>query len=516
MDKLEFEKRFMKIAKDKFGTRASWDNALRDLLKFIDDHKIYEYKSYEMLLSSLQSTRLNPNATNYLNGVGAKGMFALDTSQIFLIQKHHERQNNPRVFIHELLHALSFERKEFFDCKIFKKQTTPEIPMNIFGTLVGGEVDEEDLVKVYEWWEKNGKLLADAKTSRPLRVESKYGFVCIEEEFSELINARKIREKTRSTADYERLENGKLGGTNFSIMTTNENLLLGLTEGATELFATMAASYSSPEKMRLTCSYNSNTMLCAQLYAIFGEKFFEGFWTHSLSPMCKMLDLDENKFSNIVELFSRIECSQDDSKTTLSMMFVDDIQIEFIKLFERKVLRELARYKDDFHSSQDVRNAILSSFFDYSKLLHFGVHYEEILNPDIKDVWQQVESSINTCLSFGNKLLARRGKSPMRPFDRKFLTSMKMQNYYTYNYISNSLNEITLSDRLRAFKFNYVKPSIERRENDALKEFRDDIPLGQFAHLLSRGVDQDLLRRYCDGEDIDVNLLQPKPDENTK
>lgn len=516
MDKLEFEKRFMKIAKDKFDTRASWDNALRDLLKFIDDHKIYEYKSYEMLLSSLQSTRLNPNATNYLNGVGAKGMFALDTSQIFLIKKHHERQNNPRIFIHELLHALSFERKEFFDCQIFKKQTTPEIPMSIFGTPINGEVDEEDLVKVYEWWEKNGNLLADAKKSIPLRVESKYGFVCIEEEFSELINARKIREKTRSTADYERLEKGKLGKTQFASITTKDSFLLGLTEGATELFATMVTSKSSPEKMRLTCSYNSNTMLCAQLYAIFGEKFFEGFWTHSLSPMCKKLDLDENKFSDIVKLISRIDCSQKDDETILNMMFTSDVQIEFIKLFERKMLRELAKYRDDFHTPQDVRNAILSSFFDYSKLLHFGVHYEELLNPNIKDVWQQVESSIENCLAFGNKLLAKRGKSPMRAYDKNFLTAMKKQNYFTYDYISNNLREITLSDRLRTFKFNYVKPSLGRQETDALKEFHEEVPLGQLAHLLSRGVDQDLLRRYCDGEDIDINLLQPKSDENTK
>lgn len=501
MDKAEFEERFLNNAKKKFAARASWENALRDTLKFVDKHKIYEYVPYEKLLHSLGKICFTPNAEEYLDEVQAVGMFTMDSYQIFLKQEYFNRQKKPSIFIHELLHALSYDRKEYFDCQAFKKQTAPEIP---FARLsLDDELEEEEVDLVTKWLERNGNLLADAKTSRPLRVVSEYGFVRYEEEYSELINQRKVMKATKTPRDYIWLENGMLRNKPFLLKRIKTIPLGGLTEGATELFTEMISSMSSQENMQLVNSYEANVMLSAQLYAIFGESFFEGYWTHSLLPMCKRLDLDENKFKDIVEPMSRLVNSKDEGEIILKMMLLDDIQVDLIKLFERKMLRELAKYRNDFNSPQDMRNAILSAYFDYSKLLHFGIYDEEILNPNFDDVWKQIDSSIKNCFAFGNKLLAKRKKCQMKPYDSGFLSALKNQNFFTYGYISKDLSEITLSDRLAAFEYDYVKLSLDRRINDA-KTRGNDMPLGQCAFMLNKGVDQDTVIAYYNGEDVDL------------
>lgn len=515
MDKLEFEKRFMKIAKDKFDTRASWDNALCDLLKFIDDHKIYEYKSYERLLQCLRDVNFEPNASLYLENLNAGGCFTIDTKLLLLREKHHKRQNYPSTFIHELIHALSFDQKEFFDCQNFKKQTTPLISAGVYLSASNPEephndFTDDEMVEILRWKKRHDNIFADAKTSRPIRAEMYTGFFFNEIEYSEFINQRKIGESVKTIRDMLRFDVCNLKDTSFTATLTKANNLTGLNEGTTELISNLIACYCAPDKTKMLKAYSTQVKICSQLYAIFGETLFEGFWTHSLSPMCKKLQISEDTLESIVAPMSDIHFSQNDHDCEKNMQIADDIQIDLLKLFERKMLRELAKYKDDFNSPQDMRDSILSSFFDYSKLLHFGIEWEEILNPNFQGVWDQFESSIKNCMTFGNKLLARRKMNQVIPFRSDSMEVFKNQNYFTYAYISKDLDEITLSNRLTSFDFDYEGPSDERREKDSMKTFKAEGAVGFYSFALNKGVDQIAL--YCDamGEEVDENLLKIK------
>ena len=190
------------------------------------------------------------------------------------------------------------------------------------------------------------------------------------------------------------------------------------------------------------------------------------------------------------------------------MKIANEIQVENIKLFERKMLRELAKFKDDFNSPLDMRNAILSSFFDYSKLLHFGIILEELVNPNFKDVWIQLEKSMNNCIAFGNKLLARRQKPLMNKINSKTLEVFKNENFYHYGYLSKNTEEITLSNRLAQFEFDYTGPDVKRRENDSKKLLGSEQFPGEAMFLINNGADQTALYCYAMGEDVDEELLK--------
>ena len=172
------------------------------------------------------------------------------------------------------------------------------------------------------------------------------------------------------------------------------------------------------------------------------------------------------------------------------------------------MLRELAKFKDDFNSPLDMRSAILSSFFDYSKLLHFGIILEELVNPNFNDVWIQLEKSMNNCITFGNKLLARRQKSLMNKINSKVLEVLKNENFYHYGYLSKNTEEITLSNRLAQFEFDYTGPDVKRRENDSKKLLGSEQFPGEAMFLINNGADQTALYCYAMGEDVDEELIK--------
>ncbi len=512
MNKVEFEKRFMEIAKQKFGARSSWENALRDMLKFFDDHKIYEYKSHERLLQCLRDINFDPNATQYLDDVVANGAFSTHSNQLFLKKKHHQRQNDPQTFIHELTHALSFDRKTFFDCQEFKKGTTPIISEGMYACAEDDEdredFSDDEMIEIYRWLRTHNNIFPDAKTSRPVRAEILCGFYGGEIEYSEFLTSRKIQKNLKTVQDYKRFSNKRIGDMCFSCRQTKFSKLCGLNEGTTELISKLIGCQSAPDHTIMLTSYASQVMICAQLYAVFGEALFEGFWTHSLTPMSKKMDIKEDLLEDIVSPISKIKQSSNDKERETKMQLVDDIQINVIKLFERKMLRELVKYKDDFSSPSAMKHAIISSFFDYSKVLFFGLYMEEIVNPNYDGVWKQFEKSLANCMNFGNKLLARRKMSAMRPLSSKNLDAMKNQNYFSYDYISKDLEEISLSNRIAPFELDYVGPSDERREKDSMKNFRTDCFPGEHSYELNNGVDQTALYCAALGEKVDEKLLQ--------
>lgn len=190
------------------------------------------------------------------------------------------------------------------------------------------------------------------------------------------------------------------------------------------------------------------------------------------------------------------------------MKIVNEIQVDIIKLFERKMLRELAKYKDDFQSPLDMRNAIISAFFDYSKVLHFGIFFEELVNPNFNDVWEQLDHSIKNCVEFGNKLLARRQKPLMNKINPKTLGVFKNENFYHYGYLSKNTEEITLSNRLAQFEFDYTGPDDKRRENDSKRLFGSEQVPGEIMFEINNGADQTALYLHALGEDVDEELLK--------
>ena len=512
MNKIEFEKKFMEIAKQKFDMRSNWENALRNMLKFFDDHKIYEYKPYENLLHSLRSITFVPNATKYLEDIVANGAFLTYSNQLFLKKKHYQRQNDSQTFIHELTHALSFERKIFFDCQKFKKETTPLISEGMYLCAEdhgdSEKFSDDEMAEIFRWLQTHDDIFPDAQTSRPVRVELSCGFRGTEIEYNEFLTSRKIHKNLKTVRDYLRFSNQRIGDMCFNCRQTKFSKLQGLNEGTTELISKLIGCQSAPDNTILLTAYASQVMICAQIYAIFGETLFEGFWTHSLAPMSKKMDVKEDFLENIFAPISDLKQSSNDKDRETKMQLVDDIQINVIKLFERKMLRELVKYKDYFSSSSAMRHAIISSFFDYSKLLFFGLYMEEVLNPNYDAVWKQLEKSLANCMNFGNKLLARRKMNAMRPLSSKNLEAMKNQNYFSYGYISKDLKEISCSNRIAPFEYNYVGPSDERREKDAMKIFKTDSFPGECSYALNNGIDQTALYCHALGEEIDEKLLQ--------
>lgn len=352
-------------------------------------------------------------------------------------------------------------------------------------------------------------MFADAKTSRPVRNIYACGFSKTATEYSEFINLRKINKVVKTASDSTKLYQGQIEDSYFYFKHSQNDGYEGLTEGTTELITFLSTTYSSMDGYApVYGGYSSQVMVCAQLYAIFGESLFEGYFKNSISPLAKKLDLDEEKFSKILKRISAIPNAASNKEYEQKMKIANEIQVENIKLFERKMLRELAKFKDDFNSPLDMRSAILSSFFDYSKLLHFGIILEELVNPNFNDVWIQLEKSMNNCITFGNKLLARRQKSLMNKINSKVLEVLKNENFYHYGYLSKNTEEITLSNRLAQFEFDYTGPDVKRRENDSKKLLGSEQFPGEAMFLINNGADQTALYCYAMGEDVDEELIK--------
>lgn len=510
MNKAEFEKKFLETIKEKMPLLPKSESALRNYFHFIDDHKIYEYKSYEELLGVVKSMRVQADASAYLSREKASGIFSYITYLMML-----RPSPNPKTFIHELTHALSSTRQTTFDCSVYKKQTAPSICKSVYFkyhdyTNPSSELNENEEAAVVRWFKRNSYLFADAKTSRPVRNSYATGFIKIAAEYSEFINLRKIDKFTKTNLDSTKLFHNQIGNSYFycRYLQNYEDEYKGLTEGTTELITSLSTTYSSIDGYVPVYRYLPEVMVCAQLYAIFGESLFEGYFKNSISPLAKKLDLDEEKFSKILKRISAIPNATSDKEYEQSMKIVNEIQVDIIKLFERKMLRELAKYKDDFQSPLDMRNAIISAFFDYSKVLHFGIFFEELVNPNFNDVWEQLDRSIKNCVEFGNKLLARRQKPLMNKINTKTLGVFKNENFYHYGYLSKNTEEITLSNRLAQFEFDYTGPDDKRRENDSKRLFGSEQVPGEIMFAINNGADQTALYLHALGEDVDEELLK--------
>lgn len=510
MNKAEFEKKFLETIKEKMPLKARCEYALRDYLRFIDDHKIYEYKPYDQLLAVVRETRIRDNETDYLNKKNYCGAFSPATFLLTL------RPNpNPSTFVHELTHVLSSKRRISFDCDTFKKETAPAMSTSIYlrhhdFSNISTDINKKEESAIVRWYVRNSYLFADTKTSRPNKLLYSTGFDNYWREFSEFVSTRKIDSNVKTNHDMEKYFYGQIGNNfYFEFEDSQSRDFGGITEGVTELIAKMVISYSCQDGLAPTYGgYASQAMIAAQLYAIFGEQLFEGYFTNQISPMAKKLDLDEDKLAKIMGKVSAISQPINHQDCEQNMQIGNEIQVDNIKLFERKILRDLAKHKNNFDSAMDMRNAIVSSFFDYSKFLHFGTVVEELVNPNFADVWEQLGQSLNNCINFGNKLLARRQKSLMHKINPKTMNVFKNQNYYHYDYVGKDMKEITLANRLAQFDFDYAGPNEKRKEIDASKIWQvDEIP-GEAMFLINNGVDQAALYCYAMGEDVDEELLK--------
>ena len=518
MNKTEFEKKFIETIKEKLPLRACCEYALRDYLRFIDDHKIYEYKTYDQLLAIARAIRIQGDATVYLDQKKSRGMFSSSTYLLML-----KPNPNPSTLVHELTHALSSKRRISFDCDTFKKETAPEMTTSVYlrhhdfsKTSTG--INEKEKSAIIRWYERNSYLFADTKTSRPNKLFFSTGFDNYWQEFSEFVSTRKIDSSVKTNHDMKKYFYGQIGDNfYFEFKNSKSRNFNGISEGVTELIAKMIISYSCQDRLAPTYGgYVSQAMIAAQLYAIFGEQLFEGYFTNEISPMAKKLDLNEDKLAEIMEKVSAISQSIDHQCCEQNMQIVNEIQVDIIKLFERKMLRELAKFKNDFNSPLDMRNAIVSSFFDYSKFLHFGTAVEELVNPNFGDVWIQLEKSLNNCIAFGNKLLARRQKSLMNKISPKTMNVFKNQNYLHYDYVGKDMREITLANRLALFDFEYAGPDEKRKEYDANKIWKIDQIPGEVMFLINNGADQTALYCYAMGEDVDEELLKTDAEREQK
>lgn len=509
MNKVEFEQKFLQILTNKINIRGNWINAIKDLLHFIDEHKIYEYKSYESILFTLKDLKIFTNAQNYLEDQGAGGIYERNLKTIMLKEKHYKRQNYAETFIHELVHALSSEIKVDYknECypKLKSSKLFPEIPIN--EKDLEDETDADEIVnlyqeRLYEWIQNNSGLFLDAKPVRPTKFVHYLGFMKDEIEFENFITPRKLRSEIKNIDQYiEMNEYNKIGENYVNFQTIEHGDLIGIVEGVTEFIAQQVKSRSSDQKYSFVAKYTSQTMLASQLYLIFGENLYKDFFVHGLKNMSDYLQIDCSRLQSILTKISKIDSYASlDIEREKNMEILGNVQIDLLHLFERKILRELAKYKDYFDSPQSMRMAIVSAFFDYSKNLYFGIYKEELVNPGIDKVWEEFEKSLKNCENFGNKLLQRRQMPSMSKLRDNIITSAKNQNYLTYGYISPNLKEITLKDRIAINgKIKYDIVDEKRRKKEIKKLYDSDLLPGQLSYNIANGEDQ--VELYCNFED---------------
>ena len=79
MNRAEFEKKFLDTIKEKMPLLPKSESALRNYFHFIDDHKIYEYKSYDQLLEVVKNIRVQADASPYLDRNKSSGIFSFVT-----------------------------------------------------------------------------------------------------------------------------------------------------------------------------------------------------------------------------------------------------------------------------------------------------------------------------------------------------------------------------------------------------------------------------------------------------
>ncbi len=486
MTKQEFEKRFLEIIKQKINLKAGWENALKDLLRFVDNHKIYEFRTYEDILESVRNVKFLTNCQGFLDKSGYKACYHNGLNVITVGKKFYDRQNYCSTLVHELIHAISSDYRVEYDCMNFKKETRPDLYdfSAYFPTTFSDSVTEDDILdRIGRWWEINGRLMEDAKTSRPIRVEYLAGFNRYEIEYSENLTPQKTNRLTTCSNDIDSYFLGRLKNSRFNYNVTSPSKGgPGIHEGTTELIAKLCFCLSSHDNSVRVDAYRNQTMIAYQLYCVFGDKLFEGYFTHSLEPMKNYLGLKNPSLEKIFNVAQQIKnASSATTQRNLELMQV--CQLDILKLFERKMLRELAQYQHYFSSPMLMRRAILSSFADFSKVAYFGMYDEEQQNAYQDVFWEKYFDCLNRTFEFGNKLLMQQRRPSMAPITPKNISTLKDCNFASYAYLSSKQKEITLKDRLALEQIHsHPVVSNDKRYLDAKKLGTEILP-GEISYM---------------------------------
>lgn len=520
MTRKEFEDKFIKILNDKVVLRTNWKNALKHFLAFFDDHKLYNYKSYEQILSSLKNLQFYVDEKNNILGrkcPGTRAMYVGEIHAIVFGKDYLKKQTNPSTFMHELFHALCMTvvehvKESELEQKKYRTKTGFTIPA--FPYFEKDFKDKDAYHKAYvnnikQWVINNHGLMEDAKTIKTSTTNFYSGFTSERMSYSRYINRRILRENIKNTDD---LKNSILHSTFKDIELLrfgDDNKMLGIEEGVTQLMTCLICSRFSRGNIYATSSYNLQVALANQLYSIFGESLFEGYWTSKIDPMAKHQGLKKDVVKNLLADISALDDVVEELTDADSLVIIEkqmdaygDCQKKIVGLFNRKMYREIVKNVDNFLSVEDVRQAIFSSYLDFCGKLYFGYGIEEVLSSKTNEIWCSIEEGMKNCEKLANALLRRSGKDKMRPFSNQEYDTLKIKNYYQYSYISKDDGEIRLDNRLIPEQHKMYKVSLERKGKDSQRYLGFPCDVGSSSYLIATGSDQvELLCKALDGEE---------------
>lgn len=552
MEKKEFEQKFLEKMKEKCWSTSKRNKNLHQnlqyYLNFIDEHKIYNYVPYESLLNKLNNLQFKQDKNGILSESGCDAFFDTEINWIVYSPSTPKEKGLSNIFssivLHELTHALSFSATPRFDSTNFHKETVTrvvsQLPVSLYNKYLNPATcqdqdedlyfeDDEDMIcpanKELCIEKDDEKILQESRISRPYFIAKQlpvsleintglsHGII----EYNNRISVdkrRKILSNEQKYFDYSFREDIPQSLAELDLYMIADGDMNAANEGITDFIASVVDGKSKGGVAEVyQNAYCPLIMLTAQLYCIFGEKLFESYFTHTTFPMAKALDLNKEKFDQFLLDFNDILDYSHVENGFEAQHITNDAEIETTKLFERKMLRELAKYYRDFSSPSCMRFAIESAFIDFSKHFYFG-HDFDSLDRDWNRIYEQMEKSMQNCFDFGNKLLARRKVPKMQPPSKDIRDKFVESTYANYLYVGNNTSEITLSNRLVPFEQEQFAPTQKMIYKDLKsrdKFFGSTFQNGDMFRSLANGASIKMWKDFLSGDGHELNkYLKPK------
>lgn len=396
MEKNEFEQKFLEKLKQKTWSKSPRNNDLQEnlknYLKFIDEHKIYEYVPYENILKKIDDTEFKEDEHGILRLSNALAFYDQELERVVFSSKKNGKHNRnfSSTVIHELTHALSAQVNKTFDREIFEKgyttQVFSQLPIDIYKKLfypeefefsldefedifegeledifedeeiqsedfvtdefdeaktpLGGgrrdkflellDLSEEDEQKVQQHRLKHPFFIA---ALNPVGFDFDTGLSHATIEYNKSVSSKKMRQFYSSMYDYLKyalLEFVPQSLCDFDKFGTSNNMTAA-NEGITDFIASLIDAKSNLEGLTDVSwnGYDNLIMLTAQLHCVFGENMFEAYFSNSTRPMSKKLDLNDKDFFDFLESFSEITQNEEEDEDEETQVDKKDNSIDF-------------------------------------------------------------------------------------------------------------------------------------------------------------------------------------------
>ena len=180
---------------------------------------------------------------------------------------------------------------------------------------------------------------------------------------------------------------------NKYVKNNHEGTFVGINEGATEFLTCLfLAKYYGKEI--ITYYYINEPKIAEMIYKIFGNSFFEGYFSNTFKPMEKYLNLEEESILKIAEKLDFLHKNRNLSKKESSEKLVS-LSSDLISLLSQKIAKSAIENKDIIESKKQIYNMIENSILEFAKSIYFGVNFWQVKYDFKKEIKSKLASSFN-------------------------------------------------------------------------------------------------------------------------